>query len=186
MTLLDDGMPARASDFPLTAGFIPLVDCAPLLVAAKKGFARAQGLRLTLVRETSWANIRDRVSVGHFDAAHMLGPMPIATSLGIGHSIFPWSPPLPLVSAATPSRFPGSVCRHGGMWRPPWRWAGRDGQGAPRGHRPPANARRGAPDTGNGFSVLTPQLRASLLACRLRHRPGPGRAAGGAAATLHG
>ena len=93
MTLLDDGMPARASDFPLTAGFIPLVDCAPLLVAAKKGFARAQGLRLTLVRETSWANIRDRVSVGHFDAAHMLGPMPIATSLGIGHFDLPMVAP---------------------------------------------------------------------------------------------
>ncbi len=92
-TLLDDGQPARASDFPLTAGFIPLVDCAPLLIAAKKGFARAEGLRLTLVRETSWANIRDRVSVGHFDAAHMLGPMPIAASLGIGHFDIPMVAP---------------------------------------------------------------------------------------------
>ena len=93
MFLIDDDQPARASDFPVTAGFIPLVDCAPLLVAAKKGFARAEGIRLTLARETSWANIRDRVSVGHFNAAHMLGPMPIATSLGIGHFDIPMIAP---------------------------------------------------------------------------------------------
>ena len=93
MFLIDDDQPARASDFPVTAGFIPLVDCAPLLVAAKKGFARAEGIRLTLARETSWANIRDRVAVGHFNAAHMLGPMPIAASLGIGHFDIPMIAP---------------------------------------------------------------------------------------------
>jgi NitT/TauT family transport system ATP-binding protein len=35
------------------------------------------------VRETSWANVRDRVAVGHFDGAHMLAPMPIAFNLGL-------------------------------------------------------------------------------------------------------
>ncbi|HYM35097.1 MAG TPA: CmpA/NrtA family ABC transporter substrate-binding protein, partial [Steroidobacteraceae bacterium] len=69
----------------IVIGFIPLTDCAPLVVAAEKGFAAEVGLELTLVRETSWANIRDRVVVGHFDAAHMLGPMTIAATLGIGH-----------------------------------------------------------------------------------------------------
>ena len=68
----------------LTLGFIPLVDSAPLIVAGEKGFAAAEGLDLTLVREHSWANIRDRIMVGHFDAAHMLGPMPIASTLGSG------------------------------------------------------------------------------------------------------
>ncbi len=76
----------------LTLGFIPLVDCAPLVVAADKGFARDEGLALTLVREVSWANIRDRVALGHFDAAHMLGPMPIASSLGVGR------PPVAMVA----------------------------------------------------------------------------------------
>jgi NitT/TauT family transport system ATP-binding protein len=66
-------------------GFIPLLDCAPLVVAVEKGFAAAEQLDLTLVRESSWANIRDRVVVGHFDAAHMLGPMAVASTLGIGH-----------------------------------------------------------------------------------------------------
>jgi two-component system, oxyanion-binding sensor len=69
----------------VVVGFIPLLDCASLVVAAERGFAAEEGLDLRLVRETSWANIRDRVIVGQFDAAHMLAPMPIATALGIGH-----------------------------------------------------------------------------------------------------
>jgi ABC-type nitrate/sulfonate/bicarbonate transport system substrate-binding protein len=77
-------------------GFIPLLDCAPLAVAVEKGFARAEGLDLRLVRETSWANIRDRVVVGHFDAAHMLGPMAIASTLGVGHIKVPMAAPLSL------------------------------------------------------------------------------------------
>ena len=77
-------------------GFIPLMDCAPLAVAVEKGFAADEGLDLRLVRETSWANIRDRVVVGHFDAAHMLGPMAIASTLGVGHLKVPMAAPLSL------------------------------------------------------------------------------------------
>jgi NitT/TauT family transport system ATP-binding protein len=77
-------------------GFIPLLDCAPLVVAAEKGFAAQAGIDLTLVRETSWANIRDRVVVGHFDAAHMLGPMAVASTLGIGHVKMPLIAPCSL------------------------------------------------------------------------------------------
>ena len=80
----------------VVVGFIPLLDCAPLIVAAEKGFAAAAGIDLTLVRETSWANIRDRVVVGHFDAAHMLGPMAIASTLGIGHLQAPMVAPFSL------------------------------------------------------------------------------------------
>jgi ABC-type nitrate/sulfonate/bicarbonate transport system substrate-binding protein len=65
----------------VTVGFMPLLDCALLVVAHEKGFARQQGLRLRLVREVSWANVRDRLAFGHFDAAHMLGPMVIASHL---------------------------------------------------------------------------------------------------------
>ncbi len=80
----------------VVAGFIPLLDCAPLVVAFEKGFASDEGIDLTLVRETSWANIRDRVVVGHFDAAHMLGPMTVASTLGIGHLRVPMIAPLSL------------------------------------------------------------------------------------------
>ena len=84
------------SQSSVIVGFIPLLDCAPLVAAAEKGFAAAEQLDLTLVRETSWANIRDRVVVGHFDAAHMLGPMAVASTLGIGHLQVPIVAPFAL------------------------------------------------------------------------------------------
>lgn len=68
----------------LRAGFIPLVDCAPLIVAARKGFAAAEGITLELSRQTSWASLRDRLMVGMVDVAHMLAPIPIAATLGVG------------------------------------------------------------------------------------------------------
>ena len=76
----------------ITAGFLPLTDSALLVAAKVMGFADAEDLDLTLVRETSWANIRDRIAVGHFEAAHMLAPMPIASNLGLTPL------PLPLIA----------------------------------------------------------------------------------------
>ena len=80
----------------LAIGFIPLADCAVLAVAREKGFAEAEGLHLHLVRENSWANIRDRLLVGHFDAAHMLGPMAVAMTLGVRHVAMPVVAPFAL------------------------------------------------------------------------------------------
>lgn len=80
----------------LTVGFMPLLDCALLVVAHEVGLARQQGLSLRLVRETSWANIRDRLAVGHFDAAHMLWPMVIAQNLGAGQLDTPLVAPVAL------------------------------------------------------------------------------------------
>ncbi|MBF0678069.1 MAG: ABC transporter substrate-binding protein [Devosia sp.] len=67
----------------ITAGYVPLLDSAVLLATEEFGFAESEGLHLNLVRETSWANIRDRVAIGHFDVAHMLGPMPLSANLGL-------------------------------------------------------------------------------------------------------
>lgn len=69
--------------FEIRAGFMPLLDSALLVAALERGFAEAEGVRLSLTRESSWANIRDRLAVGHFDVAHMLAPMPIACNLGL-------------------------------------------------------------------------------------------------------
>ncbi|MCP5365792.1 MAG: ABC transporter substrate-binding protein [Hyphomicrobiales bacterium] len=77
-------------------GFIPLVDCASIVVAADQGFAVAEGLDLVLCRESSWAAIRDHLNLGYIDAAHMLAGMPIAASLGIGHVRVPTLAPLSL------------------------------------------------------------------------------------------
>ncbi|MDE1992215.1 MAG: ABC transporter substrate-binding protein [Rhizobiaceae bacterium] len=67
----------------ITAGFLPLLDSALLVVAKERGFAEHEDLELTLARERSWASIRDRLAVGHFEVAHILAPMPIACNLGL-------------------------------------------------------------------------------------------------------
>jgi len=69
----------------LRIGFIPLVDAAALIVAVDKGFAAEEGLDITLLREVSWSNVRDKLNLGLFDAAHLLAPVAIASSLGLGH-----------------------------------------------------------------------------------------------------
>lgn len=70
---------------PLRIGFIPLVDAAALIVAADKGFAKDEGVEVELVREVSWSNVRDKLNIGLFEAAHLLAPVAIASSLGLGH-----------------------------------------------------------------------------------------------------
>ena len=78
------------------AGFIPLVDCAVLVAAVECGFAKAEGIDLLLSKEASWANIRDKVNLGHLDCAQMLAGMPLASSLGIGHVRVPTIAPCAL------------------------------------------------------------------------------------------
>lgn len=68
----------------LSLGIIPLTDCAPIVVAYEKGFFKKYGLDVTVSKEASWANIRDKVAIGALDGAHMLAGMPIAASLGVG------------------------------------------------------------------------------------------------------
>jgi NitT/TauT family transport system ATP-binding protein len=80
----------------LCIGFIPLVDAASLIVAVDKGFAAAEGLDVTLVREVSWSNVRDKLNIGLFDAAHLLAPVAIASSLGLGHVKVPIAAPFNL------------------------------------------------------------------------------------------
>lgn len=64
----------------LRLGFIPLTDSAPLIAAQAQGFFEDEGLAVELVREASWATIRDKVAVGALDGAHMLAPMALAAA----------------------------------------------------------------------------------------------------------
>lgn len=64
----------------LRLGFIPLTDCAPLIAAQAQGYFEDEGLAVELVREASWATVRDKVAVGALDGAHMLAPMALATA----------------------------------------------------------------------------------------------------------
>lgn len=65
-------------------GFIPLTDCAPLVIAKEMGFFQKYGVNVQLSKEASWANIRDKVLNGELDGAHCLFSMPFSVYEGIG------------------------------------------------------------------------------------------------------
>ncbi|MBD2742516.1 nitrate ABC transporter ATP-binding protein [Coleofasciculus sp. FACHB-1120] len=84
----------------LEIGFIPLTDCAPLVVAKEKGFFAKHGLEdVTLNREPSWKAIEQGVATGRLDAAQMVAGMPMAMTLGAEGK-----PPMPVCTAMTLSR----------------------------------------------------------------------------------
>ncbi len=89
----------------LDIGFIPLTDCAPLVVAKEKGFFKAHGLEeVTLSREPSWKEIAKGIAQGRLDAAQMVAGMPIAMLLGMDGE-----EPVPVNSALTLSRNGNSI-----------------------------------------------------------------------------
>src|SRR6266513_2229453 len=69
--------PASRHHAPLRLGFVPLTDCAPLVMAAELGLFRKYGLEVVLSRELGWATIRDKVIHGELDAAHALAALPV-------------------------------------------------------------------------------------------------------------
>ncbi len=73
----------------LTIGFIPIACSIPIVLAEPKGFYTKQGLTVTLKKMPNWAAVRESAIAGELDAYHMLSPMPIAISLGLGSSVFP-------------------------------------------------------------------------------------------------
>jgi nitrate/nitrite transport system substrate-binding protein len=65
-------------------GFIPLTDCAPLVAAKELGLFKKYGVDVDLSKESSWANIRDKVLLGELDGAHCLFSMPMSVYTGVG------------------------------------------------------------------------------------------------------
>lgn len=68
----------------VNCGFLPLVDCASLVIAKEIGFAAEENIDLILHKEPTWSLIRDKLTFGYLDAAIVLSPMPIAASLRLG------------------------------------------------------------------------------------------------------
>lgn len=64
-------------------GFVPLVDCAPLILAYEKGFFSSEGLNVELVREPGWATIRDKIVCGELHAAHALAGLCFGITIGL-------------------------------------------------------------------------------------------------------
>ncbi len=80
----------------LRIGFLPLVDAALPILAHELGFAEGEGLSLDLVRDVTWATVRDRLLYGHTDMAHMVAPLAIATALGRDRPATPMAVPFVL------------------------------------------------------------------------------------------
>jgi NitT/TauT family transport system ATP-binding protein len=80
----------------LRIGFIPLCDAAATIIAVDRGFCTDEGLDVELIREVSWSNVRDKLNIGIFDAAHLIAPVAIASSLGLGHVKVPIIAPVAL------------------------------------------------------------------------------------------
>ncbi|MEJ7925414.1 ABC transporter substrate-binding protein [Sphingobium sp. AN641] len=77
-------------------GFLPLVDAALPIIAHEYGLAKQEGLRIELHRDRTWAAVRDRLTYGITDAAHLVAPLAIATSLGLDRPAVPLAAPFML------------------------------------------------------------------------------------------
>lgn len=74
---------------PLKLGFVPMADCAPLVVAQELGLFERHGLDVELCREPGWATIREKIYHGELDAAQAPGSMVFELSWGYGGLIRP-------------------------------------------------------------------------------------------------
>ena len=75
----------------LKVGFIPITCATPIIVAHPMGFYSKQGLNVEVVKTAGWAVVRDKTINKEYDAAHMLSPMPLAISLGLGSQAIPFA-----------------------------------------------------------------------------------------------
>jgi nitrate/nitrite transport system substrate-binding protein len=79
---------AAGSDAPekpeVKIGFIPLTDCASVVIASEMGFDKKYGIKITPSKEASWAAVRDKLVNGELDASHVLYGMIYGVQLGIG------------------------------------------------------------------------------------------------------
>jgi nitrate/nitrite transport system substrate-binding protein len=86
--LTSGGVWAAGSDKPekeeIKIGFIPLTDCASVVMASVLGFDKKYGVKFVLSKEASWAGVRDKLSNGDLDAAHVLYGLIYGVQMGIG------------------------------------------------------------------------------------------------------
>ncbi|MBI2712959.1 MAG: ABC transporter substrate-binding protein [Rhizobiales bacterium] len=77
----------------LKVGFIPITCATPIIMAKPMGFYEKHGLNVDVIKTAGWAVIRDKTLNKEYDAAHMLSPMPLAISLGVGSNAIPYTAP---------------------------------------------------------------------------------------------
>ena len=74
-------------------GFIPITCATPIIMSLPMGFYSRQGLNVDVVKTAGWAVIRDKTLNKEYDASHMLSPMPLAITLGVGSNPIPYTVP---------------------------------------------------------------------------------------------
>ena len=84
---------AKPEKTALKVGFIPITCATPIIMADPMGFYKKQGLDVEVIKTAGWAVIRDKTINKEYDAAHMLSPMPLAITLGIGSNPIPYTMP---------------------------------------------------------------------------------------------
>ena len=72
----------------LRIGFIPITCATPIIMSEPLGFYEKYGFNAEVVKMPSWGAVRDSAIAGELDAYHMLAPMPIAMTLGLGSASF--------------------------------------------------------------------------------------------------
>jgi nitrate/nitrite transport system substrate-binding protein len=77
----------------IKVGFIPITCATPIIMAEPMGFYKKHGLNVQVFKASSWAMIRDLSINGETDATHMLSPMPLAISMGVGSQSVPYVMP---------------------------------------------------------------------------------------------
>ena len=82
-------VPDNLEKTDLQIGFIPITCATPIIMSEPLGFYKKYGLNAKVVKMPSWAAVRDSAIAGELDAYHMLAPMPIAMTLGLGSATFP-------------------------------------------------------------------------------------------------
>jgi nitrate/nitrite transport system substrate-binding protein len=78
---------AAGSDKPekeeVKIGFIPLTDCASVVMASVLGFDKKYGVKIIPSKEASWAGVRDKMVNGELDMAHVLYGLVYGVHLGV-------------------------------------------------------------------------------------------------------
>ena len=74
----------------LTLGFVPITCATPIIGGHALGCYERYGRDVDIVKTAGWAGSRDKCLNGEYDGAHLLFPMPMAMSLGIGSTAQPW------------------------------------------------------------------------------------------------
>jgi nitrate/nitrite transport system substrate-binding protein len=72
----------------LKVGFLPITCATPIIMSEPLGFYEKHGLNVEVVKMPSWSVVRDSAIAGELDAYHMLAPMPISMTLGLGSTAF--------------------------------------------------------------------------------------------------